>query len=99
MNVKIYRVSGVIEKVKILRYPRKKEGVITKRRVIYKFSKEILGVNEKDVIERIYSIFGSNYKVKRNKIKILEIKEIKEGEITDMSLKKMLEYIKNLNNV
>ena len=95
MEVKIYRVEGLIFKTKILRNLKKKEGVLTKRKVIYKFTKELLGINENDVLERIYSLFGSAYKVKRNKIKILKIKEISENDVKDKNLKKFIEYIKN----
>jgi len=54
-----------------------------------------LGIDEKDVLERIYSLFGSAYKVKRNKIKILKIEEISENDVKDKNLKKFIEYIKN----
>lgn len=92
MDVKVYRIKGVIEKTKILHYPPKKEGVVTKRKVIYKFSKEVTAYNEKHALEKIYSIFGSVYKVKRNRIKVLEIKEISPEEVEDKQLKKLLEY-------
>ncbi|MGC9079125.1 MAG: 50S ribosomal protein L18Ae [Nanopusillaceae archaeon] len=95
MDVKIYRVEGLIFKTKIIRRPSKKEGVITKRKVVYKFRKELLGISEKDVLERIYSILGGNFKVKKNRIKILSIKEITEDQIEDKKLKKFIESIKN----
>ncbi|MGC9133055.1 MAG: 50S ribosomal protein L18Ae [Nanopusillaceae archaeon] len=95
MDVKIYRVEGEIEKIKIIRRSRKKEGKITKRKIKYKFVKELLGTSEKDILEKLYSIFGSLYKVKRNRIKIIKIEEIKEEDIRDKSLKKLIELMKN----
>ncbi|BBL45365.1 50S ribosomal protein L18Ae [Nanobdella aerobiophila] len=95
MEVKIYRVTGRINKVKIVHASKRKEGVITKRKIIYNFSKEVLGLNEKEVKERILSLFGSVYKVKRNNISIQEIKEIKNEDVTDQKLRKFLEMLKN----
>lgn len=92
MDIKVYRISGIIEKIRILHRPRKKEGVVTKRRVIYRFVKEITAYNEKHALEKIYSIFGGIYKVKRKRIKILEIKELKPEEILDKKIKKLVEY-------
>ena len=95
MDVKIYRVEGEINKIKVIRKPKKKEGVETKRKIKYRFVKEMLGTSEKDVLEKIYSLFGSVYKVKRNRIKILKIEEIKEEDIKDKNLKKFIELVKN----
>ncbi len=95
MDVKIYRVEGEINKVKVIRKPKKKEGVETKRKIKYKFVKEMLGTSEKDVSEKIFSLFGSIYKVKRNRIKIIKIEEIKEEDVKDKNLKKLLELLKN----
>ena len=95
MDIKIYRVIGEIHKVKIIRKHRKKEGIDTKRKIVYKFVREMLGTSEKDVLERIYSLFGSVYNVKRNRIKILKIEEIKEEDIQDKNLKKFIELVKN----
>ena len=42
------------------------------------FVKELSSDSEKSAIEAIYSEFGSKHKVKRNKIKIEEIKAVEE---------------------
>jgi len=89
VNKKIFRVEGIINKTVILKRARK-EGVDTKAKITYKFSKEVLGVSKEDVLERILSFFGSIYKVKRKNIKILNIEEISEDQIKDKSLKKFL---------
>jgi len=93
VNKKIFRVEGIINKTVILNR-RKKEGVDTKARITYKFSKEVFGVSKEEVLERILSFFGSVYKVKRKNIKILKIEEIPEDQIKDKSLKKFLEVWK-----
>ncbi|MEM1782817.1 MAG: 50S ribosomal protein L18Ae [Nanopusillaceae archaeon] len=87
--MKIFKVKGKIFKTLILRKARK-EGEKTKKTVIYNFEKEIIGSSEKDALERLLSFFGSVFKVKRKKIKIEEIKEIKEDEIVDKDLKKFI---------
>jgi len=93
VNKKIFRVEGIITKTIIVRRARK-EGIDTKARVVYKFSKEILGVSKEDVLERILSFFGSVYKVKRKNIKITKIEEISEDQVKDKSLKKFLKIWK-----
>lgn len=90
MNKKIFRIKGKIIK-KYLIHKSKKEGKDTKRTVIYNFEKEITGTSEKDVLEKIFSFFGSVYKVKRSCIKIDEIKEISADEIKSKILKKFIE--------
>ena len=47
------------------------------------FNKEIRSLDKDDAIEKIYQFFGSKHKVKRNQIKILEIKTIDKKDITD----------------
>ncbi|MHA1990466.1 MAG: 50S ribosomal protein L18Ae [Candidatus Hodarchaeales archaeon] len=47
------------------------------------FNKEIRSLNEDNAIENVYLFFGSKHKIKRNQIKILEIKEIDKKDITD----------------
>ncbi|RIB35707.1 MAG: hypothetical protein BXU00_01185 [Candidatus Nanoclepta minutus] len=71
-----------------------KEGVDTKSKVIYKFSKEILGTSKEEVLESIYSFFGSIYKVKRKNIEIMKVEEINEEELKDKILKKFLKIWK-----
>ena len=47
------------------------------------FRKEIVAETKDLAIERIYSVFGSRHRVKRKEIKIEEIQELKEDDITD----------------
>lgn len=93
MNKKIFRVKGRIIKKYVL-HKAKKEGKDTKRKIIYNFEKELTGVSKEDVLEKIYSFFGSIYKVKRNNIKIDEITEISPSEVKNRDLKKFLEIWK-----
>jgi len=93
VNKKIFRVEGIISKTIII-HKAKKEGVDTKAKVTYRFSKEILGVSKEDVLERLLSFFGSVYKVKRKNIKITKIEEISEDRVKDKSLKKFLKIWK-----
>lgn len=93
VNVKIFKVKGKIFKTLIL-HKAKKEGKDTKKTVVYNFEKEVLGTSEREVLEKIYSFFGSVFKVKRKKIKIEEIKEIGEEEIKNRDLKKFLKIWK-----
>jgi large subunit ribosomal protein LX len=44
------------------------------------FKKECRALNEKSAIEFVYSDLGSKHRTPRNKIKILEIKEINPAE-------------------
>lgn len=41
-----------------------------------KFKKRISAENDKIAVEKLYSIIGSNHKVKRNLIKIEEIRKV-----------------------
>jgi len=93
VNKKIFRVEGIINKTIIVHRARK-EGIDTKAKVTYRFSKEIIGVSKEDVLERLLSFFGSIYKVKRKNIKIIRIEEISEDQIRDKSLKKFLKIWK-----
>ena len=53
----------------------------------YKFAKEFRGLNEKQVIERAYSMIGSKHNVPRYNIRILEVKEVSPDEVQDNVLK------------
>lgn len=88
---RIFRIKGVISKIKIVREPIAKEGVITKKKVLFNFEKEVPAYDEKHALEKIYSLFGSVFKVKRTQIKILEIKEISKEEVKDKKLRKFIE--------
>jgi len=95
MNKKIFRVEGYITKNKIVRTPRKKEGKITKKKVIIRFRKEIVATKPEEAIEKLYSIYGSVHRVKRNGIKIISIKEIPFEEVKDIQLKKFIKAVEN----
>ncbi|AFK22171.1 50S ribosomal protein L18Ae [Pyrococcus sp. ST04] len=73
MNVKVFRVLGYFEK------GGKK----------FKFTKEYRAVKEEHVKELVYSEIGSKHKVKRNKIFIKEIKEIKPEEAEDVIVRRL----------
>ena len=48
-----------------------------------KFVKEVRALNEKQAIEYVYSVLGSNHKVRRKHIRITSVKEISLEEATD----------------
>jgi len=64
MEVKVFRVRGVFER------NGKKE----------KFTREYRGLKEEDIKELVYSELGSKHRVKRNKVIIESIEEIKPEE-------------------
>ena len=78
-EVKIYRISGYM----LVNHD--------KLPTWQKFSLELSALNEKHVLEKVYSLLGGRHKLKRYHIKILEIKEISPEEVTDRYLKKLLE--------
>jgi large subunit ribosomal protein LX len=47
------------------------------------FTKEVIGEDENNVTEQVYSRLGSKHRVKRAKIQISEVTQIKEEEIID----------------
>ena len=54
------------------------------------FTKELKAINEEDIYEKIYSIFGSKHRIKRNQIKIDSIEEIAEDDVEDPIVKAIL---------
>ncbi len=48
-----------------------------------KFVKEVRALNEEQALEYVYSVLGSNHKLRRKHIKILSIKEISPEEARD----------------
>lgn len=48
-----------------------------------KFVKYVRAVNEKDALEKVYSLLGSNHKLKRYHIKVKEVKEVGPEEVDD----------------
>ena len=95
MEKKIYRIEGVIVKRKLIRPKLKKEGLPSYKKVVMRFKKELLGTSERDVVEKIYSVYGGLHKVKRGQIKIISIKEISLDEVEDLQLKKFVTTVQN----
>ena len=62
------------------------------------FSKEVMGDDEEEARERIYSLFGSRHKVKRRMIKIEGMKEVAKEEIEDPVIKYMVEKYERGNS-
>ncbi len=81
----MYLVRDMVE-AKIFRI----KGKILGKDEVMEFSREYKALKEEDVIETIYSDLGSKHHVKRTLIKIEEIKEISEDEITDPILEKIV---------
>lgn len=54
------------------------------------FTKEYQAISKENVIEKIYADIGSKHKVKRGKIKIKEVKEIKPEEAEDAVIRAMM---------
>ena len=54
------------------------------------FRKEYRALKPEHALEILYSEFGGRYKVKRSKIKILNIEEISPEEVTDPIIKKLI---------
>uniref|UniRef100_A0A7C4HD70 Large ribosomal subunit protein eL20 n=1 Tax=Staphylothermus marinus TaxID=2280 RepID=A0A7C4HD70_STAMA len=63
-EVKVYRIEGFM----LINHD--------KVPVWQKFVKEVRALNEKDALEYVYSVLGSNHKVKRRHIRITSISEI-----------------------
>jgi large subunit ribosomal protein LX len=52
-----------------------------------RFTKEVASLNKEEAKERVYSDLGSKHRVKRRSIKVEEIEEIAEDEITNSMVK------------
>ena len=72
-EVKIFRVTGEINK------PNLKT----------KFQKEIRALKKEDAVDRVYKEVGSNHRAKRFQIKILKVEQISLEEATDPIVKKL----------
>ncbi len=70
-EVKIFRVEGYML-ISHDRYP-----------TWQKFSKEVRALTKEQAIEYVYSILGSNHKLRRKHIKITSVKEISLDEVRD----------------
>jgi len=55
------------------------------------FTKELVALSERQAIERLLSDVGSKHKVKRNMVRIEEIREIRPEEVKDPRVLRMLE--------
>lgn len=77
MEVKTYRVTGYML-ISHDRYP-----------TWQRFTKDIRGVSEKEVLEKVYSILGSNHKVKRYHIRIERIEEIDPSASRDTFIRQV----------
>ncbi len=73
MEVKVYLIKGVFE-----RNGKREE-----------FRKEYRAVKKEDALELVYSEIGSKHRVKRNKIWIESVEEIKPEEARDPVVKKL----------
>lgn len=73
MKVKVYLIKGVFE-----RNGKREE-----------FRKEYRAVKKEDALELVYSEIGSKHRVKRNKIWIESVEEIKPEEARDPVVKKL----------
>ncbi|WP_461864875.1 50S ribosomal protein L18Ae [Thermococcus sp.] len=73
MEVKVYLIKGIFE-----RNGKREE-----------FRKEYRAVKKEDALELVYSEIGSKHRVKRNKIWIESVEEIKPEEARDPVVKKL----------
>lgn len=53
-------------------------GHFTQNRYVNNFTKVISATREELAMDKMYSLVGSNHKVKRTRIKIVSVEEIKE---------------------
>ena len=65
-------------------------GSFKQKRETSPFSKEICALTEDQAMERLYSEFGSRNRLKRQQIRIEEINQISNNEITDPFVKKLV---------
>ncbi|OLS19518.1 MAG: 50S ribosomal protein L18Ae [Candidatus Heimdallarchaeota archaeon LC_3] len=62
-------------------------GTYTHKGKKVNFKQEIRAVKEEDAIEKIQLAFGSNHGVKRNQIKIANVKELNKDQISNKMIK------------
>ncbi len=92
---KIFRIIGMIRKRKLIRKKEKKEGIEVYKLIVQPFSVEVVAIKPEDALEKIYSNFGSRFKVKRTQIKIEKIEEISPEEAKDPIIQKLFLSINN----
>lgn len=84
-EIKIYRVEGIML-ISHDKFP-----------TWQKFTKEVRALNEQQAIEYVYSVLGSNHKLRRKHIKITSVKEISLEEVRDRriaALAKLERFVK-----
>jgi len=59
------------------------EGLFKMGEKFQPFKKELIAETKDSAIEKVYSVFGSMHRVRRKEIKIENIQELKEDDITD----------------
>lgn len=74
MKTKIYRIKGKLLDV-------------DKTKV---FTREMKGIKEEDIKEKLYSEFGSKHRLNRDQIVFDEITEISADEVTDPIVQSLL---------
>jgi len=74
LKVKVYRIHGIMRI----------------KNSWQKFTLELTGLKERDVIEEVYSLLGSRHKLKRSHIKIIKIEEISPEDVEDIKIRKIL---------
>ena len=72
-------LEGIFMKTKIFRI----QGKFMMGDTLHPFTRELKGIDERDIKEKIYSEFGSKHHIIRSKIRIEEIVEISPEEIQD----------------
>lgn len=75
MSVKIFRV----------------EGIVAKTNYVMHFSKDFRALKSEDAIEKVFTDFGSQHKVKRIHIKITSVNEISLEETRDDTIRELSE--------
>lgn len=71
------------------------EGYFLKNNRKIKFRKEIVEVSKENALEKLYSIIGSQHKVKRTRIFIEKIEEISESEVQNTYIRQLLNLFKS----
>ena len=67
------------------------EGRFLMGKIWQPFSKEVIGNDENEAKERLFSILGSRHRVKRRMIKVEAIREVSKEEIEDPVIKYLVE--------
>ena len=65
------------------------KGIITKKNFLMPFSKDVRAMKQEDAVEKIYTDFGSQQRVKRVHVKISSVNEISIEETKDVSIREL----------